>query len=492
MSVVEYENKFAELARFVPTYVETDRQKAKRFQQGLKPWIRSKLAILQLETYAAVVEKAMIAETENELFQKSKEDKKRKPENRGGSSHQGRFHKKGKFQVGGNPNFKRIGSGGQGGRFLTGSQANQQRPSMPECQTCGKRHGGVCNKLNVVCFKCNQKGHYSRECQNQPAIKDQTNRGSTSKTPAIGYTCFKCGKPGHMAKDCKTPAPVSNALRIMGTVPEVNEPPRARVFDMSVKDAIQDADVVTGMDWLSKHSAQIDCKSKKVILKAPDDKKELNMRQRRWLELIKDYDCTIKYHPGKANVVADALSRKERLNVLTVPEELYKEFQKLEIEVRIHEPVKIALYTMTFQPELLEKIKKCQEEVMDQDVNKFGKKGKLSPRYVGPFEILRRVGKVVYELALPPQMEHIHNVFHVSMLKKYNLDSKHVIEYEPVELEADLSYVEMPVEILDRKEKVLRNKVVKLVRVLWRNPKVEESTWELESDMREKYPHLFT
>ena len=95
MSVVEYENKFAELARFMPTYVETDRQKAKRFQQGLKPWIRSKLAILQLDTYAAVVEKAMIAETENELFQKSKENKKRKPDNREGLSYQGRFQKKG-------------------------------------------------------------------------------------------------------------------------------------------------------------------------------------------------------------------------------------------------------------------------------------------------------------------------------------------------------------------------------------------------------------
>ncbi|XP_063945890.1 uncharacterized protein LOC135151389 [Daucus carota subsp. sativus] len=458
MSVVEYENKFAELARFVPTYVETDRQKAKRFQQGLKPWIRSKLAILQLETYAAVVEKAMIAEAENELFQKSKKDKKRKPDNREGPSHQGRFQKKGKFQAGRSFNFKKqnIGSSGQGGRFIMGNQANQQRPSIPECQICGKRHGGVCNKPNIVCFKCNQKGHYSRECQNQSTIRDQVNKSSTSKAPAIGYACFKCGKQGHMARDCKTSAPVSNALRIMGTVPEVNEPPRARVFDMSVKDAIQDAevvagtlnvnslnakvlidsgatrsfisqafvdklncpvellnevmnvelanqdrisvnqicpdceveilgsklcadlipfklgefDVILGMDWLSKHSAQIDCKNKKVILKAPDDKKELNMRQRRWLELIKDYDCTIKYHPGKANVVADALSRKESLNVLTVPEELYKEFQKLEIEVKNHEPSEIAVYTMTFQPELLEKIKKCQEEVMDQDVNK--------------------------------------------------------------------------------------------------------------------------
>ncbi|XP_063942816.1 uncharacterized protein LOC135150444 [Daucus carota subsp. sativus] len=250
MSVVEYENKFAELARFVPTYVETDRQKAKRFQQGLKPWIRSKLAILQLDTYAAVVEKAMIAETENESFQKFKENKKRKPENGEGPSHLGRLQnqKKGKFQPGRNPNFKKqiLGSGGQGSRFSIGSQANQQRPSIAECQVCGKRHGGVCNKLNVVCFKCNQKGHYSRECQNQPVIRDQTIRGSTSKAPAIGYACFKCGKQGHIAKDCKTSAPVSNALRIMGTIPEVNEPPRARIFDMSEKDAIQDANVVKG------------------------------------------------------------------------------------------------------------------------------------------------------------------------------------------------------------------------------------------------------
>ena len=95
------------------------------------------------------------------------------------------------------------------------------------------------------------------------------------------------------------------------------------------------------------------------------------MRQRRWLELIKDYDCTINYHPGKANVVVDALSRKEKLNVLTVPDELYKEFQKLELDIRVCKPDEAKMYSMTFQPELLEKIKKCQEEVMDQDINRL-------------------------------------------------------------------------------------------------------------------------
>ena len=90
-------------------------------------------------------------------------------------------------------------------------------------------------------------------------------------------------------------------------------------------------------------------------------------------------------------------------------------------------------------------------------LTRFGKKGKLSPRFVGPFEILKPVGKVAYELALPPHMQHIHNVFHVSMLKKYNPDTKHVKEYEPIEIQ-------------DRREKVLRNKSVKLVK------EVEEST----------------
>lgn len=74
----------------------------------------------------------------------------------------------------------------------------------------------------------------------------------------------------------------------------------------------------------------------------------------------------------------------------------------------------------------------------------------------------------------------------------YNTDARHVIEYEEVNLQPDLTYIEQPVMILDRKEQVLRNKIVKLVRVLWRNHNVEESTWELDSAMVEKYLHMFS
>ena len=110
---------------------------------------------------------------------------------------------------------------------------------------------------------------------------------------------------------------------------------------------------------------------------------------------------------------------------------------------------------------------------------------------MGPFEILKKVGNIAYKLALPPHMQHIHNVFHVSLLKKYHMDSRHIIEHDPVEIQSDLSYVEHPVQILDRQEKLLRNKSIWLVKVLWRNPEVEESTQELESDMLRGFPRLF-
>ena len=124
-------------------------------------------------------------------------------------------------------------------------------------------------------------------------------------------------------------------------------------------------------------------------------------------------------------------------------------------------------------------------------VKRFGVKGKLSPRFIGPFEVLDRIGEVAYRLAMPPSLSAVHNVFHVSMLRKYVSDPSHVLSYENLELDEDLSYEEKPVQILDRKEKVLRTKTIALVKVLWINSKSEEATWELESDMRDRFPELF-
>lgn len=128
---------------------------------------------------------------------------------------------------------------------------------------------------------------------------------------------------------------------------------------------------------------------------------------------------------------------------------------------------------------------------LTKGVMRFGIRGKLSPRYVGPFEILERVGKVAYKLALPPVLAGVHNVFHASMLRKYISDPSHVIEYKQLRFRADLSYDERPVKIVDRKDQQLRKQVIPYVKVQWSNHTEQDATWELESEMRDLYPTLF-
>ena len=127
-------------------------------------------------------------------------------------------------------------------------------------------------------------------------------------------------------------------------------------------------------------------------------------------------------------------------------------------------------------------------------VKRFGLRGKLAPRYIGPFEILKRIGAVAYRLALPPSLSGVHDVFHVSMLRRYVPDPTHVLADipVPVPVQPDITYEEVPVRILDRKERQLRNKTIRLVKVGWQHHSDEEATWELEDTIRARYPHLFT
>ena len=124
-------------------------------------------------------------------------------------------------------------------------------------------------------------------------------------------------------------------------------------------------------------------------------------------------------------------------------------------------------------------------------VVRFGKRWELSPRFIGPFEILERIGTVAYRLALPPSMSGVHEVFHDSMLRKYTQDPAHVMDWGQIEVDTDGTFEEGPVCILDSRDQVLRRKTVRLVRVLWRHCGVEESTWEREDTMRATYPFLF-
>ena len=117
-------------------------------------------------------------------------------------------------------------------------------------------------------------------------------------------------------------------------------------------------------------------------------------------------------------------------------------------------------------------------------VVRFGKRGKLSLRFIGPFEIPERVGTVAYRLDLPPSMSGVHEVFHISMLRRYTPDPAHVVDWGEIEVNTDRTFEEGPVRIMDSWDQVLRCKTM-------RHRGVDESTWEREDTIRATYPILF-
>nr|GEX31007.1 putative reverse transcriptase domain-containing protein [Tanacetum cinerariifolium] len=271
--------------------------------------------------------------------------------------------------------------------------------------------------------------------------------------------------------------------------------------------------------------------------------KELNTQQRRWIELFSDYDYEIRYHPSKVNVVADALSRKERVNpkrvramnmtlqscikdmILTAQKEAVDESVGLQkgldemIEQRsdgtvyyldrIWVPLKGDVRTLIMDEahkskysihlgadkmyyNLRDRFWQSMQEALGtrldmslayhpktdgQSVVRFGKKGKLTPRFVGPFEIIEKVGSMAYRLDLPEELNGVHDTFHVSNLKKCLADPTLQVSLDEIRVDDKLNFVEEPVEILEREFKKLKRSSIAIVKVRW-NSKL-------------KYLHLF-
>jgi hypothetical protein len=127
-----------------------------------------------------------------------------------------------------------------------------------------------------------------------------------------------------------------------------------------------------------------------------------------------------------------------------------------------------------------------------RSTRRFRVKGNLAPRYVEPFKIIDHKGEVAYQLELPPQLSKVHVVFHVSQLKKCLWVPEEQLPIEYLDLGGDLTYCKRPIKILDSAERVTRNKVIKMCKVLWSHHTEDEATWEHEEELRADYPELFS
>ncbi|KAK1687033.1 hypothetical protein QYE76_047881 [Lolium multiflorum] len=500
MTVVEYRDKFLTLSRYAPDETDTVEKRKERFLNGLHDEMQTVLVNIPFADLEALVDSAI--QMEGKLNQ-ANENRKRRMANQRGYN---------------NNNYNRAPP-------RAPNTNNTNTNTNPRTGSNAIPVANKQDKSTITCYECGVVGHYSNECPKRlaklagnTAAPAQQRRVSTGKKFAPNNPNNRNGRLYHMNAE------------------EAQEAP----------DVVLGLEVVLGMDWMSKHNGLIDCAKKAITMtsstgivvehvseKLPRKFTCNQSVSKPTLDQIRvvcrypdvfpddlpgmppdrDIEFIIELIPGTGPIAQRAYSMNAAELV-----ELKKQIDDMlakvfgpdvlrEAEEKVH---KIREYLKTAQSRQKSYADKRRREMTFEigdfaylkvsplkGMQRFQLKGKLAPRYVGPFQVLSRRGEVSYQLELPEEMSAVHDVFHISLLRKClevpeKTEVFKNIDHRSVDINQDLTYREVPIRILEEAYRTTRTRSIKFLKIQWSNHTEDEATWEREDFMKKEYPDLFS
>ncbi|KAK1665581.1 hypothetical protein QYE76_053740 [Lolium multiflorum] len=475
MSVVEYRDRFLTLSRYAPDETDTTEKRKERFLNGLHDEMQTVLVNIPFADLEALVDSAI--QMEGKLHQ-ANENRKRRMMNQSGPS-----------------NTPRTGAEetqGQEAPTTTTTmcttnnhnRAPQRAPANnnPNNSNTAPRTGSNAipvapkDKATITCYECGIVGHYSNECPkrlaklagNTSAPAQQQRRVSTGKKFAPNNPNNRGGRLYHMNAEarkhqmwCWTDGQTERVNQIL------EDMLRACVLEYGSK--WEDCLPYAEFSYNNSYQASLQMAPFEALY-GRKCRTPLN-----WSEV------------GESQVFGPDVLREAEEKVHKIREYLKtaQSRQKSYADKRRRE--------MTFEIGDFVYLKVSPLKGMQR----FQLKGKLAPRYVGPFKVLSRRGEVSYQLELPEEMAAVHNVFHISLLRKClevpeKTEVFKNIDHRSVDINSDLTYREVPIRILEEAYRTTRTRSIKFLKIQWSNHTEEEATWEREEDMKKEYPDLFS
>ncbi|KAL4571035.1 hypothetical protein LXL04_017785 [Taraxacum kok-saghyz] len=479
-NITGYTNRFNDLSVLCPAMVTPVAKKIERYIWGLSFEIQNSVTALNPLTYESfknvaicMTDQAVRKGTMVPRAEPSREQHKRKPWNSNNSNNNSNNNT--------NNNRQMITQGPPKRQHTTTAYAaipinavapqRQYGGNLPLCNKCNFHHTGACRDL--FCTSCEKKGHTARYCRGTPV-------GSAPNiNTGANRACYGCGDSGHFKKDCPKAAGAANG-RVFALEAKEDMKQKGPAESHAPGNQVKYAYCTfanTALSWWNGHVQTIDITTANSM--SWDELKTMMLGELRSESL---HDMT--HQAGNTVLRNGDPGRQEGRAIpvglaLQIQGMMRHSLPSWKGTMRSEEKGKLGSQNVDLSRSSIESVSPWK------GTTHFGKRRKLNPRYIGPFEILAGIGPVTYKLKLPQELQNIHDTFHVSNLKKCWTDTTLIIPLEEIQVNEKLNFVEEPVEIMDREIERLKQSRIPIVKVRWSAKRGPEYTWGREDQMKQ-------